>query len=91
MKKIKRKEKPGPKPEMLKIKGDWRDAVKKSFDKKKSDNCSKIGKGCPKRELPTCLPLLWCWLPEGPKRDALRIEQSQPGYIFPNHRKVLEP
>ena len=26
---------PGPKPEMLKISGDWRDAVKKSLEKKK--------------------------------------------------------
>jgi hypothetical protein len=25
----------GPKPDMLKISGDWRDAVKKSLDKKK--------------------------------------------------------
>lgn len=41
MKKRKTKEKkpalvsPGPKPEVLKIDGDWRDAVKKSLEKKK--------------------------------------------------------
>ena len=29
------KETPGPKPEVLKIDGDWRDAVKKSLEKKK--------------------------------------------------------
>jgi hypothetical protein len=26
---------PGPPPDMLKIKGDWKDAVKKSFEKQK--------------------------------------------------------
>jgi len=26
---------PGPKPDLLKIEGDWKDAVKKSFEKKK--------------------------------------------------------
>jgi len=29
------KETPGPKPDMLKIEGDWRDAVKQSLKKKK--------------------------------------------------------
>ena len=31
----KKSETPGPKPEVLKIDGDWRDAVKKSLEKKK--------------------------------------------------------
>lgn len=31
----KKRETPGPKPEMLKIKGNWKDAVTKSFQKKK--------------------------------------------------------
>jgi hypothetical protein len=31
----KRKETPGPKPDILKIEGDWQDAIKKSFTKKK--------------------------------------------------------
>jgi hypothetical protein len=29
------KQQPGPKPELLKIEGDWKDAVKKSLEKKK--------------------------------------------------------
>jgi hypothetical protein len=36
--KIKRKEKPGPKPEVLKVNGNWRDAVKQSLAKKKPGN-----------------------------------------------------
>jgi len=32
------KKKTGPKPELLKISGDWQEAVKKSFQKKKSSN-----------------------------------------------------
>jgi hypothetical protein len=36
------------------------------------------------RELPTYYPLLWFHLPEGPKRDALRLEQEKPGYKFFN-------
>ncbi len=36
MRKLRRKAKPrGPKPEVLKINGDWRDAVRKSMSKKK--------------------------------------------------------
>jgi hypothetical protein len=35
MPKTKKKEKPGPKPEVLKVNGDWRDAVKRSLNKKK--------------------------------------------------------
>jgi len=34
-KKRKSKETPGPKPDILKIEGDWQDAVKKSLQKKK--------------------------------------------------------
>lgn len=34
-KKRKKKEIPGPKPEVLKIDGNWKDAVKKSLEKKK--------------------------------------------------------
>jgi hypothetical protein len=34
-KKSRKKETPGPKPDMLKIEGDWKDAVKKSLQKKK--------------------------------------------------------
>ena len=34
----KKKEIPGPKPKILKIEGDWRDAVKKSLVKKKPLN-----------------------------------------------------
>ncbi len=34
-KKPKKRAKPGPKPETLKIKGDWKKAVSKSFEKKK--------------------------------------------------------
>lgn len=30
------KEQPGPKPDLLKIEGDWKDAIKKSLEKKKS-------------------------------------------------------
>lgn len=33
--KKKRRATPGPKPDVLKIKGDWRMAIKKSFQKKK--------------------------------------------------------
>jgi hypothetical protein len=33
-----RKKKPGPKPEVVKISGDWRDAVKLSLTKKKPVN-----------------------------------------------------
>lgn len=33
--KQKPKETPGPKPDVLKIEGDWKDAVKKSLQKKK--------------------------------------------------------
>ena len=32
------------------------------------------------RELPTYRPLFWFELPEGPKREALRLEQEKPGY-----------
>ena len=32
------KEKPGPKPQYLKIQGDWRDAVKQAIQKKKPAN-----------------------------------------------------
>ena len=35
MKKIKTRQAPGPKPEILKIDGDWKDAVKVSLQKKK--------------------------------------------------------
>jgi len=35
--KNKKKRTPGPKPDILKIDGDWREAVKKSLYKKKSD------------------------------------------------------
>jgi hypothetical protein len=35
MPKTKKKEKPGPKPEVVKIDGNWRDAVKLSLAKKK--------------------------------------------------------
>jgi hypothetical protein len=38
MPKTKKKEKPGPKPEVVKINGDWRDAVKLSLAKKKPAN-----------------------------------------------------
>ena len=31
----KKPQQPGPKPDLLKIEGDWRDAVKKSLEKKK--------------------------------------------------------
>jgi hypothetical protein len=34
-KRRKSKNTPGPKPDMLKIEGDWKDAVKKSLEKKK--------------------------------------------------------
>jgi hypothetical protein len=34
-KRRKPKANPGPKPEMLKVEGNWREAVKKSFSKKK--------------------------------------------------------
>jgi hypothetical protein len=36
--KAKKKETPGPKPTVLKIEGDWYDAVKKSLDVKKPAN-----------------------------------------------------
>jgi hypothetical protein len=32
---VKKKDAPGPKPDMLKLSGKWRDAVKKSLSKKK--------------------------------------------------------
>ena len=35
---LKKKKVPGPKPEILKIEDDWRDAVKKSLVKKKPKN-----------------------------------------------------
>lgn len=36
------------------------------------------------RELPTYRPLFWFDLPEGPKREALRLEQEKPGYKYFN-------
>jgi len=33
-----KREKPGPKPEVLKLEGDWKEAVKKSLAKKKPAN-----------------------------------------------------
>ncbi len=42
----KRRKTPGPKPEIVKIEGDWRDAVKRSFEKHKpSDSGWKWIKG----------------------------------------------
>ena len=38
------------------------------------------------REWPTCRPLFWFDLPEGPKREVLRAEQEKSGYVYPNHR-----
>jgi hypothetical protein len=38
VKKSKKKETPGPKPDLLKISGNWRDAVKKSLSVKKPAN-----------------------------------------------------
>lgn len=35
---LRKKDVPGPKPEVLKIDGDWREAVKKSLAKKKPKN-----------------------------------------------------
>ena len=35
---VRKKAVPGPKPEVLKINGDWRDAIKKSLTKKKPPN-----------------------------------------------------
>ena len=34
--KAKKSQQPGPKPDLLKIGGDWREAVKKSLEKKKT-------------------------------------------------------
>jgi hypothetical protein len=34
----KKREAPGPKPEVLKIEGNWRHAIKKTLDKKKPPN-----------------------------------------------------
>jgi hypothetical protein len=34
----------------------------------------------PVRELTTCYPVFWFFLPEGPERDALKREQETPGY-----------
>jgi hypothetical protein len=47
----------------------------------------KDGKPCrwnPIRELPTYRPLFWFELPEGAKREALRLEQEKPGYKYFN-------
>jgi hypothetical protein len=57
---------------MISIKGNKNHAICVDFD------------GVPARELPTYLPLLWFHLPEGPRRDALRVEQEKPGYKYFN-------
>ena len=36
------------------------------------------------RELPTYRPLFWFELPDGPRREALRLEQEKPGYEYFN-------
>ncbi len=36
------------------------------------------------RELPTYRPVFWFELPEGPKREALRLEQEKLGYEYFN-------
>jgi hypothetical protein len=38
----------------------------------------------PVRELATYYPVFWFLLPEGPERDALRIEQGKSGYKYFN-------
>ncbi len=50
------------------------------INKQKDTNSEDV----PVRELPTYRPVFWFELPEGPKREALRLEQEKPGHKYFN-------